>query len=354
MHASSRAQKIHRRCELLVALLILVGVTIALSPADGAAAAETDIEPAPPGEATPAPIAGAQEQPVGTAPADEGAAGEPAPEDPATQPEPPPPEAGSPEEVDSSPEPARERGSRRLRINGARLSTDRIFLGSRNRVAFSFRLSGRQGRRLLVKVVKVSTGSVKKRFRLGRVGPGSRQRVAWDGQRGGRGGFVDQGEYAFRVFAGGERAKVSRGSEGQRFRFYEHRFPLLGRHTYGDGFGAGRGHQGQDLFAACGTRIVAARGGRVQTKAYHSAAGYYVVIDGRGTGQDYAYMHLEKGDRPPEGSWVATGELIGRESDTGNADGCHLHFELWTSPGWYEGGHAKPPTRALQRWDRWS
>ena len=146
-----------------------------------------------------------------------------------------------------------------------------------------------------------------------------------------------------------------KGNSGtQRFGFYGHRFPLLGRHTYGDGFGAGRNHQGQDVFATCGTRVVAARGGRVQARSFHSAAGYYVVIDGRGTGQDYAYMHLAQKGRPPEGSWVSTGEQLGLESDTGNASGCHLHFELWSSPGWYEGGHAKPPTAALKRWDGWS
>ena len=35
--------------------------------------------------------------------------------------------------------------------------------------------------------------------------------------------------------------------------------------------------------------------------------------------------------------------------------GCHLHFEMWTKPGWYEGGHAMPSvTRHLKAWDGWS
>jgi len=29
-------------------------------------------------------------------------------------------------------------------------------------------------------------------------------------------------------------------------------FPISGKHSYGDGLGAGRGHQGQDLLAKCG------------------------------------------------------------------------------------------------------
>lgn len=338
MSGRSFAKKLHRRIELVVAVISVVAVTVILASTDHAAAQLS--EATPPG---PAPAGESELEDPGVA--DEPA--EPAePEDPAeTEVEP----AGQEDPVAS-----RERRNRGPRIKRAKASPSRIFLGSRRRAAFHFELAGNHSRRLLVKIVKVKTGKVKKRFRLGTVSPGQRQRVAWDGKLGGKGGFASPGEHAFRVFAAGERAAVSRDGSSQRFDFYEHRFPLLGRHTYGDGFGAGRGHQGQDIFARCGTRVAAARGGRIQTKAYQSSAGYYVVVDGRGTGKDYVYMHLERGDRPPDGSWVSTGETIGHESDTGNASGCHLHFELWTKPGWYEGGHAKSPTGALKRWDSWS
>jgi murein DD-endopeptidase MepM/ murein hydrolase activator NlpD len=46
--------------------------------------------------------------------------------------------------------------------------------------------------------------------------------------------------------------------------------------------------------------------------------------------------------------------VIGRNSDTGNASGCHLHFEIWSSPGWYEGGRAIRPDKRVRRWDGWS
>jgi murein DD-endopeptidase MepM/ murein hydrolase activator NlpD len=40
---------------------------------------------------------------------------------------------------------------------------------------------------------------------------------------------------------------------------------------------------------------------------------------------------------------------------TGDATGCHLHFEEWSSPGWYEGGSfMKAVTRHLKKWDSWS
>jgi murein DD-endopeptidase MepM/ murein hydrolase activator NlpD len=299
---------LHRRAELLVALFVIAVVTV-LAVAAEPASAQAPQTTTPEGEAL---------------------------------------------EFEATPSEAKgERRAQPVRIAAARANPSRIFLGSRRAAAFRFKLDARGSRELLVKVVGVSSRKVVRRFRLGSVEPGKDQRVAWDGKLA-KGGYAPEGTYAFRVFSEGQRAAVKGSSGPQRFGFYGHRFPLLGRHTYGDGFGAGRNHQGQDLFASCGTRVVAARGGRVQARSFHSAAGYYVVIDGRGTGRDYAYMHLSRKGRPPAGSWVRTGQQIGLESDTGNASGCHLHFEMWSAPGWYEGGRAKPPTKALKRWDGWS
>lgn len=133
----------------------------------------------------------------------------------------------------------------------------------------------------------------------------------------------------------------------------DHRFPVPAKHTYGDGVGAGRDHQGQDVFAKCGKPVLAARRGRVQFRDTHSAAGNYVVIDGAETRVDYVYMHMRLPDMPRRGERVATGERIGRVGQSGNATGCHLHFELWSRPGWYEGGHPKRSvTKQLRRWDR--
>ncbi len=129
-------------------------------------------------------------------------------------------------------------------------------------------------------------------------------------------------------------------------------FPLAAPHTYGDGFGAGRGHEGQDLFAACGSRILAARGGRIQRTGFHERAGNYVVIDGQGTKVDTMYGHMLRRVPLRRGTRVATAGQIGQVGSSGNASGCHLHFEIWSAPGWYEGGSPMPAVgRLLRSWE---
>ena len=140
----------------------------------------------------------------------------------------------------------------------------------------------------------------------------------------------------------------------------DHVFPIAGKYDFGGSgadFGSGRAghsHQGHDVFARCGVPLVAARGGKVQFEQYHAAGGHYIVIDGDNTKVDYAYMHLESASPFDRGDRVKTGQRIGSVGDSGNARGCHLHFEMWAAPGWYQGGHPFDPLRALKAWDSWS
>jgi murein DD-endopeptidase MepM/ murein hydrolase activator NlpD len=131
-------------------------------------------------------------------------------------------------------------------------------------------------------------------------------------------------------------------------------FPIRGKHTYGDGLGAGRGHQGQDVMADCGTRLVAPRAGKVRLVDYQgSGAGNYLVIKSKGGERfDYVMMHLERKPSVREGERVRAGETVGRVGTTGSSSACHLHFEMWTAPGWYKGGGVKDPKPYLKRWDR--
>lgn len=133
------------------------------------------------------------------------------------------------------------------------------------------------------------------------------------------------------------------------------RFPIDGPHDMGqtatNSFGGGRDHKGQDMFASCGTPLVAVRDAVVQHVATHSAAGNYVVLQDS-AGRSYAYMHMKSRALVNKGDRVKQGQRVGFVGETGRASGCHVHFELWTAPGWYTGGNAVDPMPQLKRWHR--
>ena len=238
---------------------------------------------------------------------------------------------------------------------------NRFFLGARGGVAFLYRVTGAQPAGMQVTLLRAGDGSVVDSWSPPPAPPGEVQRIEWHGTT--SGGVAPEGRYAFRVSGvgtSGVSAADAGGGTRDSFDFFQHVFPVRGPHNYGQGgarFGAGRGgrsHQGHDVFARCGTKLVAARGGVVKTKQYHAAAGHYLVIDGDETGVDYFYAHLAAASPLRVGDRVYTGEQIGTVGDSGNASGCHLHFELWSAPGWYEGGRPFDPLPDLQAWDAYS
>jgi murein DD-endopeptidase MepM/ murein hydrolase activator NlpD len=139
--------------------------------------------------------------------------------------------------------------------------------------------------------------------------------------------------------------------------FEGHVFPVDGPHGtrgYIGEFGAprsgGRTHEGFDVVAACGTRLVAARTGMVLRRGYDPVLyGNYLLIHGQGERRSYFYAHMRQPARVRKGEDVYAGEPVGAVGETGNARsvGCHLHFELHV--------HGVPvdPEPALRRWDRY-
>jgi murein DD-endopeptidase MepM/ murein hydrolase activator NlpD len=211
----------------------------------------------------------------------------------------------------------------------------------------SFVVQGRSAQDIRVDVVSKDDDSVVRSLVAKAIEPGAPAQVKWNGKTEDE-KIAPNGDYEFEV-------KPITGGNGARagFEQYDHIFPVRGKHEYWAGLGDGRGHQGVDVGAKCGKRMVAARGGKVQAKAYHGAAGNYVVIDGKDTNVDYAYMHLRQPTKLREGDRVKTGQGIGDVGDTGNASGCHLHFEMWGGD-WYGGGKVMDPMPHLKRWDGWS
>jgi murein DD-endopeptidase MepM/ murein hydrolase activator NlpD len=222
---------------------------------------------------------------------------------------------------------------------------------------FRYAIDGKRRRNIVVQVKrKGSDPKIVRRFERKDVRPRRTHTIDWDGRVDGGRKYARQGAYKFKVRAKRGGPANARNAAGKpKTGFYKHKFPVRGRHSYGDGLGAGRGHRGADVFARCGTKLQAARAGKVQFKAYQgSGAGHYLVIDGKGNGKDYVYMHLRRASRHDAGERVRTGETIGRVGATGNATGCHLHFELWSAPGWYEGGDFTDAMAKLRAWDRFS
>ena len=251
----------------------------------------------------------------------------------------------------------------RAKATGAALEVKvvgrRVFLAAARQARLD--LLAREPMSVAVALVRLSDGVAVQGWPL-LLAPGVVSTVTWDGTVGGVAQPV--GRYEFRVIgqpAGAQAAQVAAAPLATgSFDLVDHKFPIRGRHTYGTGiatFGSarnGHSHQGQDVFAACGTPLVAARGGIVKLNQHEGNAGNYVVIDGAGTDVDYAYMHLQARSPLNKGAVVMTGQVIGAVGDTGDARGCHLHFEMWNAPGWYTGGQPIDPLASLKLWDTYS
>ena len=237
-----------------------------------------------------------------------------------------------------------------------------FFFGYRH-PRFSFSIASSQAQNDLQVNVVNATGEVVRSFYRNDVEPNLPVSVRWDGTTA-EGRPARNGRYSFQVLAQGGTAAARRATASSAistsFALYGYAFPILGQHEFGlssGRFGAGRSghtHQGQDVMAACGTPLLAARGGTVQYNEYEASAGNYIVIDGKGTPNDFMYAHLAEPSPLQVGETVRTGQPIGIVGDTGNSQGCHLHFEIWAPPGWYEGGSPFDPLPYLQKWDAYS
>ncbi|KQR91644.1 MAG: M23 family metallopeptidase [Microbacterium ginsengisoli] len=91
-------------------------------------------------------------------------------------------------------------------------------------------------------------------------------------------------------------------------------------------------HYGLDIAnGTCGFPIFAASAGTVVHAGPNGGYGNYVKIDhGGGIGTGYAHMQ-NGGILVSYGQQVSAGQVIGRGGETGNAFGCHLHFEFYVN-----------------------
>ena len=92
-------------------------------------------------------------------------------------------------------------------------------------------------------------------------------------------------------------------------------------------------HTGQDIGAACGTPIRAARDGVVIDAGWNSAYGWRTVVSHGpvdGVLLTTTYNH-QQALGVAVGERVGLGQVIGAVGSTGYSTGCHLHFELYVN-----------------------
>ncbi|MGH2958606.1 MAG: M23 family metallopeptidase [Solirubrobacterales bacterium] len=230
-----------------------------------------------------------------------------------------------------------------------------VFLGAKRLVRYSLQAAGATDLTAEVNLVNTDDGTSVASWKLA-APPGQTVSVDWNGKA--EGEFAAAGRYAFSTtlsHAGSVAASQAPPIDNDRDAFDLHpfKFPIRGRHTYGmdaGRFGGGRGHQGQDVLANCGLKLVAARGGIVRRSGSQGAAGNYIAITPTAEGiGDQAYLHLSKPSPFKAGDRVYTGQQIGLVGSTGRSSACHLHFEQWTGEIWL----SKPvdPLPSLKAWD---
>jgi murein DD-endopeptidase MepM/ murein hydrolase activator NlpD len=104
--------------------------------------------------------------------------------------------------------------------------------------------------------------------------------------------------------------------------------PVAGDSTFSDSWGdarsGGRRHEGVDMAALRGTRVVATLAGFAEFK--NTEAGGKSVWLTTPDGDKFFYAHLDEWEG--ESRDVVEGETIGYVGSTGNARGPHLHMEV--------------------------
>ena len=112
-----------------------------------------------------------------------------------------------------------------------------------------------------------------------------------------------------------------------------------------------RRHEGIDIFAARGTRVVAATDGIVSRVGLDPRGGRVVWVMGPARQMHY-YAHLDRHADIRAGDLVRTGDVLGEVGTTGNAKGTppHLHYGIYANGAIDPYPLLVPSRRAAQGW----
>lgn len=199
-------------------------------------------------------------------------------------------------------------------------------------VRLIYRFRARRSTAIAIRVIRVGQGTTVRRFLSASKRPGRWHRQVWNGLTR-RGRPVAPGRY--RIAVGPRGGPL--GTLGY-LRLHGHTFPVAAPHgergpvgVFGAARLGGRTHEGFDVTAACGSRLVAVRAGRILKVAYDDRyLGNHVVLKGGRERRTYLYAHLSRYASVRPGQKVRAGRRLGSVGQTGNAAGtpCHLHIEV--------------------------
>ena len=88
----------------------------------------------------------------------------------------------------------------------------------------------------------------------------------------------------------------------------------------------GKPHNGLDIGAEKGTKIMAPSGGKIILTGHYYYNGKFILLD-HGMGLKSIFIHLDE-VLVKKGQLVSKGELIGKIGNTGKSSGPHLHWSL--------------------------
>ena len=88
----------------------------------------------------------------------------------------------------------------------------------------------------------------------------------------------------------------------------------------------GKPHNGLDIGAEKGTKIMAPSGGKIILTGHYYYNGKFILLD-HGMGLKSIFIHLDE-VLVKKGQLVSKGEIIGKIGNTGKSSGPHLHWSL--------------------------
>ena len=235
-------------------------------------------------------------------------------------------------------------------------------MDARRAVTFSFRVSGAAPR------ARRRAGPCQRRHPgedvEPRPGAGRRDERSWNGRLGSA--AAKPGRYSFRLTASETNGATLRSAQLEdesrdAFDLYDNMFPIRGRHRFGSGTRAlrRRAHRAQPPGPGrLRTLRHAARRRPRRPREVQAVprGGRPLPRDRRGRDERGLRVHAPAPRPRPSRPAIACtpASASGRSATRATPSGCHLHFELWHGPGWYDGGKPFDPLPSLKSWDAWS